>query len=559
MPVPSSYNDIGTDGFGLRDHVGPVWYQRSFIVPTSWSGRRVWIRFSAANYAADVWINGEAAVSHSMGHLPFQAEVTSLVNYESQNTITVSVDNTLTNTTLPEGSTKKLSSGRLKQEHTFDYINYAGIDRPVVLYTTPSTYIDDITVVTDIDGTNGFVNYTVTVEGSDEVTVRVGLVDKDGNEVATDTVLEGSLFIPDANLWWPYLMDPNPGYMYSLEVQLAYTSGTILDKYEQPVGIRTIFWDSDSVKINNRSIYLRGFGSHEDSNIRGTGLDLPHIIRDHNLIKWLGANAYRTSNYPYAEEIMDLADQLGIMIINECPAVSISNLGGDSLENHKQYLTEMYNRDKNKPSVIMWSAGSEPRNSDKQTTDDHFREVFEHIHSLDNTRPVTVINFNGLHDNQGGEYIDIIGLNYFTGWFVDNGELDVVVNNVLKRVRQLRSDFNKPVMITQYGADSLEGLHMLPSFTWTEEYQSELIRLHFQAFDQLRSEDYFIGEMIWCFADFKTDQGVDRLGGNKEGIFTRDREPKASAHLVRKRYWALAEILDGVEPPADVNEYIMGD
>jgi beta-glucuronidase len=264
-------------------------------------------------------------------------------------------------------------SGRVKQEHTFDYINYAGIDRPVVLYTTPSTYIDDITVVTDIDGTNGFVNYTVTVEGSDEVTVRVGLVDKDGNEVATDTVLEGSLFIPDANLWWPYLMDPNPGYMYSLEVQLAYTSGTILDKYEQLVGIRTIFWDSDSVKINNRSIYLRGFGSHEDSNIRGTGLDLPQIIRDHNLIKWLGANAYRTSNYPYAEEIMDLADQLGIMIINECPAVSISNLGGDSLENHKQYLTEMYNRDKNRPSVIMWSTGSEPRNSDKQTTDDHFR------------------------------------------------------------------------------------------------------------------------------------------------------------------------------------------
>jgi hypothetical protein len=83
---------------------------------------------------------------------------------------------------------------------------------------------------------------------------------------------------------------------------------------------------------------------------------------------------------------------------------------------------------------------------------------------LDNTRPVTVINFNGLHDNQGGEYIDIIGLNYFTGWFVDHGELDVVVNNVLRRVRQLRSDFNKPVMITQYGADSLEGLHMVQNF-----------------------------------------------------------------------------------------------
>jgi hypothetical protein len=80
---------------------------------------------------------------------------------------------------------------------------------------------------------------------------------------------------------------------------------------------------------------------------------------------------------------------------------------------------------------------------------------------MDNTRPVTVINFNGRHDNQGGEYIDIIGLTYFSGWFQDNAELDVVVNNVLKRGQQLRSEYNKPLMINEYGSDALEGLHMV--------------------------------------------------------------------------------------------------
>jgi beta-glucuronidase len=117
MPVPSSYNDIGTDGLGLRDHVGPVWYQRSFIVPKSWSK----LRCRCCKYLPQIitnknsctalyqWINGKAAVSHSIGHLPFQAEVSSLVNYGTRSTITVSVDNTLTNTTIPEGSTKKLS------------------------------------------------------------------------------------------------------------------------------------------------------------------------------------------------------------------------------------------------------------------------------------------------------------------------------------------------------------------------------------------------------------------------------------------------------------------
>lgn len=96
----------------------------------------------------------------------------------------------------------------------------------------------------------------------------------------------------------------------------------LLDSYDQPFGIRELTWDNTTFKINGKPIYLRGFGRHEDSDIRGKGLDLPLIIRDHNLIRWIGANSYRTSHYPYAEEIMDLADSLGIMIIDECPAVN---------------------------------------------------------------------------------------------------------------------------------------------------------------------------------------------------------------------------------------------
>ncbi|XP_063917791.1 beta-glucuronidase-like [Zophobas morio] len=557
MAVPSSYNDIGT-GFEIRDHVGLVWYQRDFVVPKSWQSGKVWIRFSSVCYSATAWINGEEAVSHSIGHLPFQADVTSLVVYGARNTITVAVDNILTNSTIPEGYIEELNSGRQKQQVTFDFFNYAGIDRPVVLYTTPSTYINDVTVTTDFDGTNGFVSYDVFLVGSDAVTARVSLLDKEGNEVAVDTLLNSTLFVQNVNLWWPYLMDPSPGYLYTLQIQLLDSSGELWDKYSQPVGIRTISWNENTLQINNKPVYLRGFGRHEDSAIRGKGLDLPLILRDHNLIKWIGANAYRTSHYPYAEEIMDLADQLGIMIINECPAVGLIHLGTpELLENHKRSLTEMYNRDKNRPSVIMWSAGNEPASSDPQATDDHFREVFAHIHDLEPTRPVTVINFNGRHDNQGGEYIDVIGFNFYTGWYQDTGELDVVVTNLVAEGQRLRGIYNKPVMVTEYGSDTQEGLHILPSFVWTEEYQNELISKFFQGFDQMR-DDGFIGEMIWCFADFKTDQSVNRVGGNKKGIFTRDREPKASAHLLRKRYWALAEVLDNVEVPDDVNEYIIG-
>lgn len=95
----------------------------------------------------------------------------------------------------------------------------------------------------------------------------------------------------------------------------------MIDVYRQPFGIRTIEWDEKSLLINGNEVYLMGFGRHEDSDIRGKGVDLPLIARDYSLMRWIGANAYRTSHYPYADEIMDMADRNGIMIIDECPSV----------------------------------------------------------------------------------------------------------------------------------------------------------------------------------------------------------------------------------------------
>ncbi|XP_063906564.1 beta-glucuronidase-like [Zophobas morio] len=554
MPVPASYNDVGTDS-DLRDHVGPVWYQRKFYVPASWDGLKVWIRFSSVCRAAEVWVNGEPATTHDIGHLPFQADISSIVVYGGENTITVAVDNTLLEATIPQGIVTTLESGRVKQTYTFDFFNYAGIDRPVVLYTTPQTYIDDVTVITDIDGTNGFVNYSVVVEGSDTVTARVSLFDKTGTEVVSDTVLQGTLFVQNANLWWPYLMDPNPGYLYTLQIQLIDPSGTLIDKYSLPIGIRTITWDSKSVKINDKPIYLRGFGRHEDSDIKGKGLDLPLIIRDHNLIKWIGANSYRTSHYPYAEEIMDLADELGIMIIDESPSVNTENFTSELLENHKKSLTELIQRDKNRPGVIMWSASNEPQ-TEYEESEDYYRQIVDHIKSLDATRPVTVVNAQAPDDDHSGQFLDVACCNVYHGWYEEPGDLDVVVTEVVKVARRWNELHDIPVIMTEYGADTLEGFHYLPSYMWSEEFQNNLLSKYWQAFDQMRQEGFFVGEMIWNFADFRTDQSFIRLGGNKKGIFTRNRQPKASAHLLRKRYWALAQDLDNAEVPDDLEDYI---
>lgn len=555
MPVPSSYNDISTDD-NVRDHVGIVKYQRNFVVPKSWDQKAVWLRFGSVCYAAKVYLNGKLAMSHEIGHLPFAANVSPFIKFGIENDIVVLVNNTLTNTTIPQGSKVVLNSGRVKQEYTFDFFNYAGIDRPVVLYTTEETYIDDITITTKLSGTTAIVTYDISVEGNDISDVTATVIDKAGKDIVSNDGQTGNIKINNAKLWWPYLMDAEPGYLYTLRVEVYSVGKKLLDSYDQPFGIRELTWDNTTFKINGKPIYLRGFGRHEDSDIRGKGLDLPLIIRDHNLIRWIGANSYRTSHYPYAEEIMDLADSLGIMIIDECPAVNTQKYNDGLLQNHKKSLTELINRDKNRPSVIMWSASNEP-STQYNESGPYYKEIIAHIKTLDTTRPATVVNSYNAPEEHSGQFLDILCFNKYMAWYDNPGDLDVIISDLKGYAEAWHKIHNKPVLLTEYGADTLEGLHFLPTYIWSEEFQTDLMSRHFQAFDELRARGWFIGEMIWNFADFKTAETYTRVGGNKKGIFTRQRQPKASAHLLRRRYWAIAGLLDNATQPDDLDNYII--
>ncbi|XP_030747257.1 beta-glucuronidase-like isoform X1 [Sitophilus oryzae] len=555
MPVPSSYNDISTQ-LSLRDHVGSVWYQRKFFVPSSWESKKVWIRFGSVCYNASVVINDVVVLTHQIGHLPFAGEITSAVKYGEENVITVEVNNILTSSTVPQGEVTTLVSGRVKQTYTFDFFNYAGIDRPVVLYTSSGSYVDDILVKTDIVDQSGYVTYNISVANDDSsISQEISVLDKSGSVVASSSNRTDTLEIPNATLWWPYLMDANPGYLYKLQVNL-FQNDNLIDTYSQPFGIRKLTYDNDTFTINGKNIYIKGFGRHEDSDIRGKGLDLPLIIRDHNLIKWIGANCYRTSHYPYAEEIMDLADQLGIMIIDEVPAVNTENFNNGLLENHKKSLNELYSRDKNRPSVVIWSIANEPRSS-SDGADIYYKKVSDHMKSLDRSRPITIANFYGVDEDKSEQFVDIVGFNRYQAWYNNVGELDGIYTRIIEEATAFRKKHNKPVLMTEYGADSVEGLTILPSYIWSEEFQNDVMAQYFRAFDKMRSEGWFVGEMIWNFADFKTDQDIRRVGGNRKGVFTRNRQPKAAAFLLRKRYWALANKLDNATLPDDLDRYVI--
>ncbi|XP_049786983.1 beta-glucuronidase-like [Schistocerca cancellata] len=562
MPVPASYNDVTTMK-EVRDHVGLVWYDRNFFVPRSWDGAstRVWLRFGSVCYSAEVWVNGNRVVAHDFGHLPFQSEVTTLLNYGASNRITVAVSNLLNITTIPQGYFQTLATengNRTYQTYTFDFFNYAGIDRSVYLYTTPEVFIDDISVTTEYSGDGtGTVQYNVTFDGQadDLPSCSVSLLDAEGLSVATGTGFAGELIVTNAKAWWPYLMDPNPGYLYTLEVHVNSSERGTDDVYRLPVGIRQLFWDNSSFLINGKPIYIRGFGRHEDSDIRGKGIDLPLFTRDHDLLKWVGANSYRTSHYPYAEELMDFADKEGLIIIDECAAVNIENYSDELLENHKRSLTELINRDKNRPSAIIWSVANEPR-SYLDGTEDYYREIINHVKSLDTTRPTTIAQQQNWENDRSSQFLDIIGVNRYLGWYENGGLTETILPQLVMEIGNWRTKYNKPIIITEYGADTMEGLHLLPDYIWSEEYQEVMFSEYFKAFDRLRETGYFVGEMIWNFADFKTGQSYTRVGGNKKGIFTRARQPKTAAFMVRERYWTLAREDYNVTLPEDLGLYV---
>ncbi|XP_047141772.1 beta-glucuronidase [Hydra vulgaris] len=566
MPVPASFNDLSEEAT-TRDFVGWVWYERNVFVPSRWDDEknlRVVLRFESCHYLCVVWVNGEAVMHHQGGHLPFEAEVTSNLKFGEENRITVAANNTLTPFTLPPGSieymqnssTRKYPPGYFVQVLQMDFFNYAGIHRPVKLYVTPTIFLLDVSVTTDIDDETGILNFkssVAVVEDDDQkrdteesVYMTYEIIDDAGNTKAVkkgNNLFNGSISLSKANLWWPIGMDEFPGYMYTLKISLL-GAGNQSDIYRLPFGFRTVQTDNKNFYINKKPFYFKGFGMHEDSNIRGKGWDLSMIVKDLSLIKWMGGNSFRTSHYPYADETMDLADRLGLVVIDESPGVGIqrNNMGQESLKHHNEVMKELINRDKNHPSVVMWSVANEPQ-SQFSEADGYFKSVIDHVRDLDPTRPVTFVGNQMWLDDKAVKYVDVICYNSYYAWYHDAGHLNIISMQLENALYSWHNVTNKPVIMSEYGADAVAGIHRLPSAMFTEEYQVDTVRRYFPIFDKFRGKG-LVGEMIWNLADFMTAQDLKRVDGNKKGVFTRDRQPKWVAHVLRERYLSLASSIE---------------
>lgn len=545
IAVPASYNDQSPDP-EFRRHYGMAYYRTTFTVP---EGARRVLRFDAVTHNAVVRLNGQEIVTHRGGFLPFEADITALAKPGDTVTLEVEVDNRIGHGTLPvgnEGGTAFFGSdnagipaveaGKARQQMqgvnlpNFDFFNYAGITRPVRLYTTPAAYIRDITLVA---GADGKLHYTVDTVG--EGNVQLTVLDANGRAVADADGAAGTLQVKNARLWQPR---PGTPYLYTALVRF----GT--DEYRQPFGFRSVEVRGHQFLINGEPFYFKGPCKHEDSFFRGRGYDACVTVTDLKLYEWLNANCLRMSHYPYAEEVYDLCDRLGIVVIDETPAVGIG--AGAACDPYKTFplknyhsavLKAMIDRDKNHPCVVLWSLGNEPDTEHfPESARDYWRPLYEQAHAQDpQGRPVTMVCCqNDYTKDITTRTMDVVCINRYYGWYNLSGDLDNA-SYAFRQELDFWKGIDKPLILSEYGADTVAGLHGVAPEMFTEEFQAE----YYKAINAcLDSYAFVVGEWPWNFADFSTQQGPMRVGScNRKGLFTRERTPKLAAHYFRDR-WA---------------------
>jgi beta-glucuronidase len=367
--------------------------------------------------------------------------------------------------------------------------------------------------------------------------------------VSRTTGVAGRLVVDDVHPW-----RPGEGHLYGLRVELL-DGAELVDSYTLPVGIRTVEVRGTQFLVNGEPFHFTGFGKHEDADVRGKGHDDALMVHDFALLDWVGANSFRTSHYPYAEEVLEYADRHGIVVIDETAAVG-QNLGlmagilrrdfpptfspetidDVAREVHAQAIRELVARDKNHPSVVLWSIANEPE-SHTDASAAYFEPLLALTRELDPTRPVGTVNMAfAPHGRDRLQLLgDVVMLNRYQGWYMNTGDL-AAAERALRGELEAWAAEGKPVLVTEYGADTLVGLHSVLPQPWSEEYQADLLEMCHRVFDEVEA---VVGEHVWNFADFAdfaTATSVGRPGGNRKGVFTRDRHPKAAAFALRRRW-----------------------
>ncbi len=509
--VPGDWNSQDDKLFYYE---GAVWYRRKFDYTPASPQNRLFLHFGAANYRADVYLNGKKLGTHIGGFTPFAFEVTGQVK-PTGNSLVVLVNNERRPEAIPTVNT--------------DWWNYGGLTRDVRLVETPATFLRDYQIQLK-KGSRDHIAATVRLDGA-TAPQRVTLSIPEANLTASaDTDAHGlvQIEIPAANLT---LWSPQNPKLYTVELSAA------SDRIVEKIGFRTIETRGVDILLNGESIFLRGISLHEENPLRGARATTPADAR--LLLSWakeLGCNFVRLAHYPHNEHMARVADEMGLMLWAEVPVYwTIHWENPDTLANAKNQLTELIVRDRNRASVIVWSVANETPVSEPRTR--FLKNLVDLARSLDNTRLVSAameVETDPADDNHKivedpfGEYTDLLSFNQYVGWYVG-------LPDKLQKIRWTLA-YEKPVVISEFGADALQGLHADKLTRFSEEYQEDL---YAQTLAMLQKIPAWRGTTPWILCDFRSPRRPlphVQDGWNRKGLIGENGTKKKAFFVLQKFY-----------------------
>ena len=533
LAVPGSWNEQQTD---LESYFGRGWYATTFEVPETWSHRSVRLHVGSAQTRAQVWINEQLVGSHRGGCLPFEFELAGVLRPGERNRLVMEVDASLDPWDLPAAKIEASAPEGFHQSNpaiTYDFFPFGGIARSVQIELTPTVArLESISTEYTLDLADRRAAVTVQVTARHAGGLRVTAVL--GDQVASAQLDDSgaatlSIQLANVRLW-----DVGQPELYALVVKLS-SDTTTVDLYEQCLGFRVVEVTPDAFLLNGRPVFLKGFGKHEDFPLTGRAMPPAAIVRDFDLLRWSHANSFRTSHYPYAEEWYEQADRLGVLIIGESPLVGLCQRLFDApeiLDRSLELIRNMIERDRHHPSVIMWSVANEPW-IESSAGEAFISRLLAYARALDRSRPITYVAHMDPQRNAPSHECDVVCVNKYFGWYELPGDIAAGTSSLGRALDEFRAAFGKPVLLAEFGADAIPGLHSLPAVMFSEEFQAEIIEAQYR---EARRRPWIMGTHVWAFADFKTPQSITRVMRNHKGIFTRDRSPKLAAHALR-RLW----------------------
>jgi beta-glucuronidase len=492
---------------------GSVWYRKTFSYSKEATENRVFIHFGAVNYEAHVYLNGEKLGVHKGGFTPFQYEITNLL--EEENSLVLMVNNNRHAEDVPTLNT--------------DWWNYGGITRDVILFEEKPTFIADYMIQLNPQNPKEITGF-IQLNGNNlrsELTLNIPELDINKRlSVNENGRVDFSILNSDIRYWSP----ENPK-LYT--VKLSYRDEILSDQ----IGFRTIKTDGGNILLNGNKIYLEGISIHEENPYR---IGRTYSKQDAELLlgwaKELGCNYVRLAHYPHNEYMIETANEMGLLVWEEVPVYwTIQWDNEETYQNAEAQLTDMINRDKNSAATIIWSLANETPPSDARN--EFLRKLSETARSIDQTRLLSAAM--EIHSKAGqpnikvvedklAEYVDLVSFNQYIGWY----------DGLPSKTQEIsfKIPYNKPVIISEFGAGAKKGFHGDSLTRWTEEYQADTYE---QNLEMIMEIPNITGISPWILVDFRSPRrhlAKIQDGWNRKGLLSNEGEKKQAWYVLQKFY-----------------------